>query len=256
LSYRTEAASGIVVVLTLILGKQFYQGENHRLTMLYWAIWLIFACAITINLVTTNIELIHFLQYGTLSYLLALAIDPERRKWPLITLMLLTLALGVIDELNQYFFLTPGNSAHIDFNDFLLNLQGAAGGMLIFYGFRFPHDRLASNEAHWKYEPWFLGVSVLYLASAVIILTLLWSETLVYAPSHTIPPGGIEYSEGLLRVYLQREPGLLGSWNTSFSGGQYYVLSAAEGFFFLVTATIIYSSYGLLSYKLSLKVKN
>lgn len=242
LNYKFQAAVAVSIILSLILCRQFRNGENHKLTMLYWTIWLLSSYLITRYLITTNLELIHFLQYGVLSYLFALVIDQNRTRWPLATLILVTLAFGIIDELNQYFFLTPANSAHMDFNDFFLNLQGAAGGLLFFYGFRFQGGDQVRRTTYW-----ILSVISLYLACALGIVILIANGTLIYMPDHSVPPGGIETVGGLLKVYLQREPNLLGSWNTSFSGGQYYVLGAIEGISLLVMATAIYSSYGYFS---------
>jgi hypothetical protein len=242
LNFKTEATISTLIVIVTILCWQGYKGTNHKLTLIYWSIWLIISYLIVNFLITTNVELIHFLQYGALFYLLAKAIDNDHAAWPLITLMLITLALGIIDELNQYFFLTPSNSIHMDFNDFMLNLQGAAGGLLFYYGFRFPDLRYESR-AGWP----LISVICFYAMCAIATMTFIWNGTLLYMPDHSVPPGGIEYAGDSIRVYLQREPDLLGNWNTSFSGGQYYIMSAAEGVSLLILMTCLYGSYAFLS---------
>jgi VanZ family protein len=248
LNYKTEATVSTLIILVSLLCWQGYKGTNQKLTLMYWSIWIFISYAIMSFLITTNVELIHFLQYGALYYLLAIAIDSNRATWPLVTLMLITLAFGIVDELNQYFFLTPSNSVHMDFNDFMLNLQGAAGGMLFFYGFKLPnHQR--------KSRPGRLLTSVIcfYAMCAIATVIFMWKGTLVYMPDHSVPPGGVEYAGDSIRVYLQREPNLLGNWNTSFSGGQYYIMSALEGISLLIIMICFYGGYGYLSQQLKPK---
>ena len=242
LNYKTEATVSTLVILVSLLCWQGYKGTNQKLTLMFWSIWIFISYAIMSFLITTNVELIHFLQYGALYYLLAIAIDGDRATWPLVTLMLITLAFGIVDELNQYFFLTPSNSVHMDFNDFMLNLQGAAGGMLFFYGFKLPDHQRKSRHGRLL-----TSVICFYAICAIATVIFMWKGTLVYMPDHSVPPGGVEYAGDSIRVYLQREPNLLGSWNTSFSGGQYYIMSAVEGISLLILMICFYGGYGYLS---------
>ena len=77
------------------------------------------------GLFAVNSEAIHFVQYGILALLL---IPLVRRCGE--TIVLVTL-LGILDEAYQYWVLHGDWGVYYDFNDVVLNLLGAAMGVLV-----------------------------------------------------------------------------------------------------------------------------
>ena len=233
------------LILGLFVLYQIYRavsGTNRLVTTLYWALWSLAALGSVTWLVTTDIEVIHFLQYGMLAWIIARAVDPQREHWYTGEVILLTLLLGIIDEANQYFFLTRDNSSYLDFNDFLLNQLGAVAGILTYYGFR-----LAPNT---MVLPWQnlhrILASCCLLPGAGIAIGIVTGK-LRYSPDMQVPPGGLLQSTDGWLIFLQRQPGLLGSWQESFSGGSYYVLGAPEGLALLGLALVLFAGFRSVS---------
>ena len=90
---------------------------------------------INVFLLTTNLEYIHYLQYGGLAYLLALSLDRHRSVWPIREIYCICLILSGIDEANQYFYLAREFGNYLDFNDLVLNQAAVIAGLLLYYGF-------------------------------------------------------------------------------------------------------------------------
>ncbi len=172
--------------------------------------------------------------------MLARSLDPQRNYWPLISLLFITVGLGIIDELNQYFFLTPGNSTYVDFNDFVLNQIGALGGVFAYYAGLQRSEVTETNKL-------IALVSRLTLAAyglfGLAILLLVSIGRLDHSPEISVPAGGIQMIDGRWTIFLEREPGLLESWQTSFGGDQYYVLGIFGGLIVMVLLTLFVFAY-------------
>lgn len=249
LDYLNEVTAGVLLLGLGLLVWRTLSGANRVVTLLYWLLWLAAASACSAWLITTRVEIIHFLQYGILAWLVARALDPGRTRWLPGAVIGATVLLGIVDECNQYFFLTPNNSSYMDFNDFLLNQLGAAAGVLAFYGFERPPSRL--GFAWLDLHAWLLGVC---LALALGVGMLFATGTLYYTPDASIPPGGRKSVDEKLQIYLQREAGLLGSWQESFSGGQYYVLGGGSGTALLLLSTLCFAAFRPVSIRLRPKI--
>lgn len=210
------------LVLLAALGQRWQQGDNRLVTCAGWMVLTAIALTVWQLLTTVDIELIHYPQYAGLGWLLARTIDPERKSWPLLSLSAAGLLLGVLDELNQYFYLTPVNNTYVDFNDFTLNLVGCLGGLLLYYGFHSPPQNLARQRTLSRLV--LLAWSV--LSAVVAGLALL--GRVQYTPTSSVDPGGILSIDGHWVIALQREAGLLGSWLQGFSRQHYYVSGVLE----------------------------
>jgi len=78
-------------------------------------------------LMVVNVEMIHLVQYGLLTLLL----------FPLFynfgNALFFAIVLGALDEAYQYWVLTPLSTDYYDFNDVIINLLGAALGLILLY---------------------------------------------------------------------------------------------------------------------------
>jgi hypothetical protein len=235
---RTIAVIVCLLVATLLCW-QCYRGEKRLLALCSWGIAFAAMVACMFLVTTTTVEMIHYLQYGLLAFMLALAFDHQREHWPLLTLMSMVTFLGIIDELNQYFWLTQNNSTYIDFNDFVLNQVGACAGLLAWYGFR----TAPANKIYWGALQW-VTVSG-YALLGVVCLLLGLAGRLRYTPEQNVPPGGIDLIEGNWVIFFQREPGLLSSSQPTFSTGEYFVMGAAEGVLVMLVITCLVHAFTL-----------
>jgi hypothetical protein len=234
-------ATLVSLFMATIIARQWWHGVKPVLSISAWC--LIFTIMISSMklITTTNVEMIHFLQYGLLTCLLAQAFDAKRENWPLLPLMFLVIFLGILDELNQYFYLTPNNSSYIDFNDFVLNQIGACAGLLAWYGFR---QAPATRPVWGMLHTVILGAYILLLLA---VLALCLTGYLRYTPKGTVPPGGIDIINGNPVIFFQREPGLLSSSIPTFTSGEYYVMGALEGFFVMLAITSLLAVFVKLS---------
>lgn len=228
----------VVCNLALItwLSSRIRIGDSRHTHSITWALWFATALIAFSFIMTTTIEAIHYLQYGILAWLLARAIDPKRQDWPLLTLLSITVGLGIIDELNQYFLLTPGNSTYIDFNDFVLNLIGAQAGLFAYYsglqytgGVRFSGPKSVVAKI----------TLTCYAIFGLVVLVLVMLGRLSHTPPVSVPAGGMLHTGGTWTIFLEREAGLLESWQTSFDGGQYYVLGVVGGISTMIILTVL-----------------
>ncbi len=79
-----------------------------------------------IFLFVSSVEAVHFFQYAILAIMLIMIFKN------IIAVFSISVVLGVIDELYQYFVLYAGDlDAYMDFNDMFLNVHGALIGIII-----------------------------------------------------------------------------------------------------------------------------
>lgn len=229
--YFEHAAIIAIFFIVVNLWRKAKQGVNVGLTLTAWCGWLLFVVCSMLWLLTTQIEAIHFFQYALITWCFCKALDPKKADWPLLSICLFVCLLGIVDELNQYFYLAAVHGFYVDFNDFVLNQLGVLGGLLFYYGFSLPL-KYDHNEAVWIRTP---QISLMLLAglgyTALMLLLLIGYSigVISFEPIEEVPPGGILTLNGSSILYLQRLPGLLGSWQPSFSDSLYYVLSPLEG---------------------------
>ena len=118
-------------------------------------------------LIIVNIEIIHFIQYA----LLAILIFPLSRSF--FTTIVLVMFLGAIDEAYQYYFLSPERTNYYDFNDVILNLLGAAMGMIFLRSHAGINSILVDNVKSFR-KSW-----IIYFSISLIITLLIWQRDLI-----------------------------------------------------------------------------
>jgi len=94
-------------------------------------------------LIVNNIERIHYPQYAMLALLLGLSLRNE------MLIFFVTTFAGFVDEFLQ-FVMDPMKSNYFDFNDIVLNILGAAAGVVLLMGLRRPlpgsYDRESDRQ--------------------------------------------------------------------------------------------------------------
>lgn len=227
----------------LILGA-FYvlwtavKGEARIRTAVYWMIWGAAVYGANRLLVFTPNEYMHYPQYAFLAVLLVIWRDPHREKWPIGNLIFWGTALGVADELMQYFFICPSYGDYLDFNDFLLNELGIVAGLLLVYGFRKQSEKIEPLRPIYKTGA-FKTIMMVFIMVAGLIL---W-DRLRITPPEKIPPGGIFEVNNRKTIYLERKPGITGNWNRLSDGRAYYVLSPGAGLSLLLAVGVLFASF-------------
>lgn len=227
----------------LILGALFVlltavKGKARLRTAVYWIMWGIAVYGANRLLVFSPNEYVHYPQYALLAVMLVIWRDPHREKWPIGNLIFWGTALGIADELMQYFFICPTYGDYLDFNDFLLNELGIVAGLLLVYGFR---EQSAKIEPLWPiYKTWaFKTIIIGFAMVSVLILT----DRLKITPPEKLPPGGIIDINGRTTIYLERKPGITGTWNHLSDEKAYYVLSPAAGLSLLFALGFLFASF-------------
>ena len=95
------------------------------------------------SLVVNNIERVHYPQYALLALLLGLSLRNE------MLIFFVTTFFGFMDEFLQ-FAMDPMKTNYLDFNDIVLNILGAAAGVVLLMGLRRPlpgsYDRESDRQ--------------------------------------------------------------------------------------------------------------
>ena len=119
--------AGFLGYLWLVRRGVFKFPERKKPTILYLSVTLLLII-LTINiLMVINVEMIHFVQYAIMAILL----------FPLFSnfgnTLFFTIFLGALDEAYQYWVLAPFRTDYYDFNDVIINLLGAALGLILLF---------------------------------------------------------------------------------------------------------------------------
>jgi VanZ family protein len=215
-----HAASLLAALALAATGVSLWRRRGHALPpapayALAWLVAALLLAAADALLISTNVERVHYPQYALLALLLRWAWRDD-----LFVLVCCTLG-GVLDELLQY-VLMPHYTRYLDFNDFVLNLLGAALGLLLFpllFGERGRPVPAAARRG-------LLGgaAAVLLLAAAA------WAGGLLVAFA---PPRGdacpvFAMVDGLPRMTLSfvRPEGF---WSRTGFGRAYHILTPVQG---------------------------
>ena len=218
-----------LALLAWLMWSAKRHGSRQRTLIVaaYWLLWAGCVAAVDRWLTFSVPEYFHYPQYALLAWLLARALDPERRHWPVGRLLALTTLLGALDEAAQYLWTTVSYSHYYDFNDVLVNLLAAALGVMLYYGFRTPPTR-TSDSAQTR-----LIWALVALAAVLPALAIGWavaSQRLQLTPTQAVAPGGAALSAtGQHTVYLQRRPGLYDRWHPGAWRPRHWVLGPAAG---------------------------
>lgn len=244
-------------LLALVILYQFLRSTGRLSIVFYWGMWFSSVALVDRFLLFKSVEYIHYPQYAILAALLIWCLDPGLTKICAGRVLFWATVLGISDELHQYVHLAKSYGDYLDFNDFFLNLQGAAAGVLLVYGFA--GSRADRREEMPRGASFFDGtgreqlgrrigrsIELRFVMAVLAIVVLLGtSGRLQLSPAEVVPPGGTVYQDGRTVFYLERKPGMMGRWNGGVHTPLYYVLSPAQGFLLLLGAGLLFTSFGL-----------
>ncbi|NNC84631.1 MAG: VanZ family protein [Bacteroidia bacterium] len=118
-------ATTVFVLLLIILSKKLFAHKNKKVLIFYYSATVLFVVLCINVLFVMNVESIHFIQYA----IFAILIYPLIKNFTQ-TIVFATIA-GALDEVYQYFYLAPNRTDYFDWNDVIINLIGAAIGVLV-----------------------------------------------------------------------------------------------------------------------------
>jgi len=148
---------GIGYLVLIALGVNNYP-KRLKTVLIYLTTTFLFIFVAIKILIVVNIEMIHFVQYGLLTLLLFPLFSSFR-----ITLFFAIL-LGVLDEAYQYWILTPLSTDYYDFNDVIINLLGAALGLILLYAIG---HQVKSKIFEWHQSP--INITTFLLSLILLI---------------------------------------------------------------------------------------
>ena len=181
-------------------------------------------------LIIVNIEIIHFIQYA----LLAILLFPLSKSF--FTTIVLVMFLGAIDEAYQYYFLSPHRTNYYDFNDVILNLLGAAMGMI------FLRSHIGINTLLVDKVKSFRNIWITYFSIILLITFLIWQKDLF---QQGINATGLELDWAEFGAILIRIP-TTSFWTEIPPQILYHVVQPFEG---LVIVTILLFVFSFLHNK-------
>ncbi len=214
------------------------KGRRRLTTYIYWLLYLIILVFFYLYISLHQVEIIHLIQYAGVAILLGFCLDPTKEKFIFGKILFIGATLGIIDELLQYYIVSPGHT-YLDFNDFLVNSLGVIAGVLFYYGFFNP-----SSIFNRPLKPFYRTKRfsfILIFFSLISIFSL--QGNLQVSPPHNIKPGSYELIDNQIVVFMERRPGLLGSWQDHFVDGQYYVLTPLEGMILIFLISFLFSTF-------------
>jgi len=218
------AGAALLLCLWLWRSARGASARRRRQVLGCWALWLV-ACGMIDRWLTFTVnEYAHYPQYALLACLLGKALDSQRTRWPLTAIVLLSTLASGVDEMLQYLWTTRSYSHYLDFNDLLVNLVAAWGGVMLYYGFAEPPPRGVVPRMARR-----LGMASLAVVAALALLGLAGRSCdcvrMTPAPAQQVAPGGRD--AGVL--YLQRAQGWYGHWHNAPRHGRYHVLHPVPG---------------------------
>ncbi|MEY3368165.1 MAG: hypothetical protein RI973_1320 [Bacteroidota bacterium] len=170
-------------------------------------------------LVVVNIEVIHLFQYALLAILLFPAVGSYGATIGWATL------LGAADEAWQHFYLAPLKSNYYDFNDILLDLLGAALGLIIIKS-SFKNLEIQTERA---------GTAMSALLLTTGVLALLLPVAFAAGLIHYYTPE----KEAICRWVIIRAP-QTSFWTTVHPNVTFHVMQPMEGLIVLSMLLLYY----------------
>lgn len=176
-------------------------------------------------LIIVNIEIIHFIQYA----MLAILLFPLNKNF--FTTIVLVLFLGAIDEAYQYYYLSPERTNYYDFNDVILNLLGAAMGMIFLRSHRGINTLLTDMATSFK-KVW--GT---YFSICLVLVLLIWQKEIVQNFINALHLNFDWYGFGSVLIRIPTTS----FWTEIPPQILYHVVQPVEGFFIVTILLFVFT---------------
>jgi VanZ family protein len=212
-------------------------GKRRTVTLAFWLLLLLAAAVIHKYLLVHPIEIAHYPQYAIGALLVAKALDPGGREFRFIEAVSIASLIGVFDEFYQFFVTAPVNCRYMDWMDMWLNLIGAGMGGLLIYGFKDYRNR--DHDINYPFVKKTLAL-IAFVSALFVVLNA--AGILHFHTTKRIPPGGIVRADSV-QIFLEREPGVYGSWQKTFRTGYFYVPGPEAGIFGIFALSIVLLFY-------------
>lgn len=210
-------------VFSFLFLRQLIQNEGRRIFKVILLVFTFGALLLHAKyLFVVNVEMIHFVEFAILAFLLY----PISRRFGF-TMFLATIG-AYIDEWYQYIILYPDRESYFDFNDTLMDQLGMGLALLMIYnyGLKSPWK---PNIKEWITSPGMIVVFVIMAVSSVLFLT----DVIVPYQSQATDVTWLVLNEA-------NNPGAF--FKEFLTSGRYYhVLTPWEGFFLNFLLIAIYS---------------
>ena len=211
-------------LLWFIKGLRKQPPEQKKVTLFY-LISTLLLIIISINVImVVNIELIHVLQYAVFAIVLFSIIGSY------FDVLFWTTFAGALDELYQYVYLSPTGTDYYDLNDVVINLLGAALGLILL---RSQGVKNFALEVKWSKSSWFVGT----VGIASIICSLWFVGELTFYPNGKLV---------LFEFIRDYKPGF---WREIPPKVLFHVIKPLEGLIILVLLFIFYKKLPLIHEK-------
>lgn len=216
--------SGIFLVFLFYIFQNIKHLAEKRILYLYLFTTVTFMLISFKTLIIHNIEIIHYAQYAILILFL----------YPLTKTMISSLfwatILGALDEAYQYLYLAPNRTDYFDFNDIILDLLGAAFGIIWIYSFY--QNNIGGK--HFKKQ-------INIIISAVIIIVIIVTIGVLTSNLYIYPVDNINLSAIVLVKKI--EPNF---WShITHLNVKYHIVQPLEG---LIVISLLLFFYFLLEY--------
>lgn len=208
-------------------GSQHLKSEVKN-TLFTYLLFTIILIVISINiLMVINIEIVHLVQYAILFILLF----PFFYNYTA-TLFWATF-LGAVDEAYQYLILMP-NYEYYDFNDIIIDLLGAALGLIIVATYIGKEQDKVSNKIR---KPNFFRKNASVILGTIFIIIL---SAIAYFQGYLVIDS-VKGEEHALFPLVRKEQ--IGFWKELRFGIKYHVIRPLEG---IITIVILLRIYAIM----------
>ena len=230
--YNLIIASISVIVLGCIIYWIYKQVAKLSRVEIKLLVSLFILCIFLIllalkTIVVINIELIHVLQYGILAFMIFPFVRNFREA------LFWAVCMGALDELYQYLVLAPDKNDYFDFNDVILNLLGAALGLILI--------RISGVQGSRDYT--FLrspATRVMIFSCILIVLGFTFSWISIGPPDPDTTDAGFyfikNYEEGFWHVLKKADP--------------FHIVRPVEG---LVIISVLFNTFKTIGMKFGQK---
>jgi hypothetical protein len=237
-AHSIEFSITFLLLVVSYLIWNFIKGERRLVTIYYWGLYSIVLFLFYLFISLHAVEIIHLIQYTTVAMLIGFCVDPKRDKFLIGKVLFIGISLGIIDELLQYYIISPGHK-YLDFNDFFVNMMGTISGSLLFYGFRKPPATEESPICSIYCTHGFAYIIIL----TIIISALFITGHLQVSPPFNIKPGSYAVIDGQLTFFMERRPEFFDTWQKHFTRGHYYAFGPLTGMISIFIVAFVFATF-------------